>query len=388
MGRNILLFSAKLCQSLFLIWVLFVGTVNVQADEPLREALKEAITRGDLENIRSELAGIDAEGEGRHLPLLHLAAVRNFDMFRMLIEDGINVYLDADPDKILNWLASVDNNLAIFLFLANKMPEAEVKAKHYQFNIFIQAINEGHVEVLDKLLRLGFDVNVQSSDGLTPLFAAAHEGNPETVEFLLENGADVNHKSMYGTPLMNAVEEEAKKVVKILLDYKADVNIQVYGGETVLWQLVRQPNPEIFGMLLKGGGDVNIRTRFGSVLLMEAARLDNIKMVEALIEIGAKIDVEDTLGETALMKAVEAGKEPVVRLLLDKGADPHKKNKVGQTMLMKAVEKKGNDGILKLLVDQGVDINAMTDLGATAMLLAMDRGIKEYEEILKKAGGK
>ncbi|MCH8208680.1 MAG: hypothetical protein IIA62_06495, partial [Nitrospinae bacterium] len=66
----------------------------------------------------------------------------------------------------------------------------------------------------------------------------------------------------------------------------------------------------------------------------------------------------------------------------------HKKNKVGQTMLMKAVEKKGNDGILKLLVDQGVDIHAMTDLGATAMLLAMDRGIKEYEEILKKAGAK
>jgi len=226
MGRNSILFSEKLCKSLFLIWVLLVGTVNVQADERLGEALKEAITRGDLKNIKGELAGIDAEEEGRHLPLLHSAVVRNFDMFRMLIEDGINVYLDEDPDEIQNWLASVDNNLAIFLFLANKMPEAEVKAKHYHFNIFIQVINEGHVEALDKLLQSGFDVNVQSADGLTPLFAAAHEGNPETVEYLLENGADVNHKSMYGTPLMNAVEEEAKKVVKILLDHKADVNVQ------------------------------------------------------------------------------------------------------------------------------------------------------------------
>ena len=65
----------------------------------------------------------------------------------------------------------------------------------------------------------------------TPLHRAVKYGNEKIVEFLLENGANPNHKSERSgkTPLHRAT---TPKIIRILLNYKADPNMKNDAGES------------------------------------------------------------------------------------------------------------------------------------------------------------
>jgi ankyrin repeat protein len=369
----------------FCLLMIFSGSVF--AELVLDSELKTAINDGDVKQVKSLLPDAK-EGEGSNIPTLELAIETNTDMFNMLMEDGINVYLDEDPEEIEAWLTSVDNNLSIFDLLVKNIPEKMVRNKNYHFTIFKQAISEGHIEAIKKIFDYKFDVNLQNGNGVTPLILAAKEGNAEIVELLLQNGSDVNHKSIFETALMQAVSQGYKSVVKILLENKADVNAQVHGGETAMWHLIRKKDPMMFDLLLEYGADINIKTRFGNTLLMEAVRGDDIDMVRLLISNGADVNAVDELGESPLMKAAEASRLPSVRLLIEMGADVQHKNKLGETALMKAVGKWRNHEILKLLLEKGIDTQTVSKLGQTAIMLAEDMGNLDYVEIIQTSAKK
>ena len=386
--RNMLMWKTIIFKPCVAVFFSLLCAGSVYADEPLDKDLKDAIAEGVLVKVKAQLFTGTAGATGRkiNLPKLESAMELNIDMFNMLMEDGINIYLDEDPDEISAWLASVDKNLAIFTLLAKNMPPAVVRSNHYYFEIFRQAIFEGHIEVIKKILDFKFDVNMQDGEGVTPLILAVKEGNYEIVTLLLMNGSDVNHKSIYETALINAVSQGYKNIIKHLLDNNADVNAQVHGGEAALWTLIRKTDRVLFDLLIDYGADINIKTRFGNTMLMEAVRLDNIKIVRLLIEKGAEINAVDAIGETSLMKAAEAGQTPALRLLLELGADFNKRSKTGETALMKAVSKWRNDDILRLLLDMGADASVVSDLGQTASTRAADMGNTGYIEILSAAG--
>ena len=72
------------------------------------------------------------------------------------------------------------------------------------------------------LLEKGAEVNARSTDGLTPLMAAAGKSStPEIVQLLLEKGAEVNARNTHGmTPLtiaaMNPFRESAAEMEQLL----------------------------------------------------------------------------------------------------------------------------------------------------------------------------
>ena len=80
-------------------------------------------------------------------------------------------------------------------------------------------------------------VNIQNSDGETPLFVAVHEEHPEIVTYLIENGADVNHKSTKDgwTVLHIACFLKNAEIVNILLDNNVDINVTSNTGATPLY---------------------------------------------------------------------------------------------------------------------------------------------------------
>ena len=54
------------------------------------------------------------------------------------------------------------------------------------------AIAEGNVREVRKLIDNGADVNIKNSDGAAPLISAIIFGHTKIVRILLDNGADVN----------------------------------------------------------------------------------------------------------------------------------------------------------------------------------------------------
>jgi hypothetical protein len=86
---------------------------------------------------------------------------------------------------------------------------AELRREHH---LMMQRPAEaGHAQVLDTMLRSGFDPNVPDRDGVAALHRAAMAGHPEAVRTLLAFGADVTavDGTFSATPLIWAVEGRA-----------------------------------------------------------------------------------------------------------------------------------------------------------------------------------
>jgi ankyrin len=93
-------------------------------------------------------------------------------------------------------------------------------------------------------------------NGITPLHTAARHGYPECVRILLDHGAYVNAKTRFDvTPLHFVVGQaenpERIEIIKMLIDFKADLNAVTKTGSTALGIAVYRQNSRIAG-LLKG----------------------------------------------------------------------------------------------------------------------------------------
>ena len=85
---------------------------------------------------------------------------------------------------------------------------------------FCAAIVQGDIEMVEKLIALGEDIN-QKSNGKTPLQYAARYNRVEIAKLLLENGAKLNARCDKGfTALKYAEMSKATDVAQLLKSYK------------------------------------------------------------------------------------------------------------------------------------------------------------------------
>jgi tankyrase len=95
------------------------------------------------------------------------------------------------------------------------------------------------------LLKAGADIQETDKNGVTPLHHAVRFRSPAAVETLLQHGAAVNQscKRSGGTPLHRAVtwtgapetagkSNEAREIIRLLLEYGADPAIRNKSGKT------------------------------------------------------------------------------------------------------------------------------------------------------------
>ena len=162
-----------------------------------------------------------------------------------------------------------------------------------------QACEDGHVEVAKALIRNGADINAMRYLDETVLMAAcaARRGTHgfqrpdlDTARLILESGADVN----LGSPLFNAAFCNHVDVVRLLLEFRAEVD--------------RRGNA------------------YGKTPLMAASEEGHDDVVRVLLDAGADVDANEENGKGALYYACSAGHTSTAQLLLDRGADVSARN--------------------------------------------------------------
>jgi len=108
---------------------------------------------------------------------------------------------------------------------------------------------KGHLEVVDKLVKKGADVN---KPGWTPLHYAASNGHVAVLKLLLDNYAYIDAESPNGsTPLMMASQYGNPQSVKLLLDEGADPLLKNQIGLTALQFAERGNRPDSAQLLVK-----------------------------------------------------------------------------------------------------------------------------------------
>ncbi|MBP5443012.1 MAG: ankyrin repeat domain-containing protein [Treponema sp.] len=125
-----------------------------------------------------------------------------------------------------------------------------------KFSPLMTAVGIGAVDVVEKLIASGADVNEKMSNGITALHVASVKGDADMVQLLLKNGANVNMTNDNGfSPLSYSIVMEREDVSDILIKAGANLNIPIatkVNGEKITFN--QKLNEYISQFTLQGRG--------------------------------------------------------------------------------------------------------------------------------------
>ncbi|KAF5542954.1 ankyrin 1 [Fusarium napiforme] len=320
------------------------------------------------------------------------------------------------------------------------------------------ALANSHVSCARLLLDAGASLATKNADGFTALHVASVRGSPASVKFLLENGADIIEKHQYesqinhntalnlavlsgsfGTleailshedgikclvndphvdPVIQAVTEDNKECLKLLLRHGFSPDVVNTADETALITAIEDGRIEICKLLLDHGADPDLTPTNANTPLIQAISEGDLNIVKLLIERGATIDKCEAppdvgWSRTPLSIAADWSKPEIFKYLLKRGADPNSRDSddipvigaaisVGHTGMVKWLmeasaevnvsyfeskstplhEATAYPEMVRLLIEYGADINRVDDVSRTALNLAVSENHLATVQIL------
>lgn len=300
------------------------------------------------------------------------------------------------------------------------------------------AVRYSKLEAVKELIRLGADVNATNLIGDTPLIIAVAYNWIEGIPLIIEAGANLEHHVYDLTALKMACGLGYFNVVKMLLEYGANVSGRnlnnpisraiTAGSVDIIRLLVQhgatlEPDalcvaavngiPEVMeelvdlglsvqycnygtpilhcalnsGLptiqkLLDLGADANATCNKGLTALYEAVLHANEEPVELLVKYGTNLEAKCNEGITALAYAAMIGNVHLTRILIDLGASLRTRLRQDRCILAEVIRARSSPEILELLIQRGADIDHPDCHGRTPIMVAAHKGSMEYVEIL------
>ncbi|KAF9891451.1 hypothetical protein FE257_003917 [Aspergillus nanangensis] len=215
----------------------------------------------------------------------------------------------------------------------------------------------GLKDLVEILLKDGYDASVKDSFGQTPLMWAAENGHESVVVLLLKTGVDINYRDKkYQTALHVAIWGLHIEIVRTLLRWNANTQIQDDQERGAFGVAAEVGSKEILRLLLQSTCPTISDGGCGD------GRLDLEKLLTGTMKRGWR-------GEFGV--AVSTGRAVEVKTLLD--ADPGLGKDRLQRMLNRAAHNL-HESVLRVLLDAGADANGVDDEGKRALQLAVSQG--------------
>jgi ankyrin repeat protein len=302
--------------------VLFVAIVRGAGDS----AITKAVKAGDLATVRKLIAAradVNTPSGDGSTPLLWAAHKSHIEIARVLIAAG------AKPDvpnnygvtPLLDASRSGDVEMMDLLLKAG----ADAKRTHLEGETpLMAAARAGSVPALRLLLERGVDVNATDAfQKQSALMWASAEGHLDVVDTLLKAGANPNLKA---------------HITSLTERRNAD---HPTGGFTALMWAARNGYDDVVRRLAQGGADLNLKNGDNASAAMVAMYNDRFDLAAMLWDLGA--DVNDGSLYTAVEMRDASTDQfafdgsrlrpdhpnkltalDLVKLLLERGADPNK----------------------------------------------------------------
>jgi ankyrin repeat protein len=153
-------------------------------------------------------------------------------------------------------------------------------------NIFEAAARGKTNQIIRHLARDPMLVNAYAEDGFQPLGLACFFGHYETAEYLIKAGASINshsNNSLKTAPIHSAAAAGYVKIVMLLLNNRADPNARDQGGCTPLHTAAQNGDTQMIRSLLFNGGDLTIRNKEGRLpvdVAIESGHADAAKLLK------------------------------------------------------------------------------------------------------------
>ncbi|XP_023022675.2 E3 ubiquitin-protein ligase mind bomb 2 isoform X1 [Leptinotarsa decemlineata] len=272
--------------------------------------------------------------------------------------------------------AAAQGHLEAVRGLLKNAPRNAVEGRSSGKTALQVASHQGHVHVVELLLKCGASVNASDNDGDTCLHYAAFGNQPEVLDLLVKTGIEVNAANFSGcTALHIAAHKQPAKCIEILLAAGANPNCADHYGDTALHDAIGKDNLQVIEHLCRAQGtDFTLQNKRGFNVLHHAALKGKTFATRKLLSVARQlVDVKKDDGFSALHLASLNGHKDVVETLVRLGqADIDLRNNRNQTALLLAVSQ-GHCAVIELLVRLKANINAKDEDEDTALHLVLTK---------------
>ena len=312
---------AACCGHVDIVEFLLAGSRELIHRVEIVEAFLHAACHGNIDMVKLLLVGYE---QGEPMPrvriddaLVGAVSANHIDTARFLIEQG-------GPDiGVLNRA----------LCAAHKVDMAELLMKAgasiNDSAVLVSACKTGNMELVQRLLSLGADVNVVDASDKSALSAALDVPTTDILIALLRHGADPNQHFINGnTPLLEVLPW-SKEQYNPSPSADAFQRLAAEGRATMIYSARPRSNTlDMINVLLQHQADPNLAYARATPYMGWTER-------------GA----EHRVGRTPLMAAADHCMFDHITLLLEYGADVNQTNRAGQTVLhlMQQYIEEGND---------------------------------------------
>ncbi|MEC3466490.1 ankyrin repeat domain-containing protein [Bacillus tropicus] len=193
--------------------------------------------------------------------LLLSATLGDTETAMKLIQDGANINVEGDNGETPVLAATYQNHVETVKALIGAGANIEIKDEKHS-NPLLYASREGYTDIVKVLINAGVNTKETTKSGGTALISASERGHVEVVKELLERtDIDVNYKNARGgTALVEAIvlgngSENHKKVIQMLIDHGADVNMGNKENITPLQYAEKRGFKDIANMLRIAGAN-------------------------------------------------------------------------------------------------------------------------------------
>lgn len=237
-----------------------IETKLSESNKESRESFTDifsAVQRGTAEDVRHLIkagADVNATGKGGITPLHYAADRGDIDIVWVLMEAWAKVNVQVSEE-------------------GGSMRPLDV------------AISAGNVECAKLLIDSGANLGASTSDGSTPLHAAAEKGDIETVRNLIAKDAEIDAKTSKEigamTPLHMAIMSGMTECAKYLIDKTPNLETRMGDGSTPLFLAIKKVNIELVKYLVFKKANINAENK-GFTPLRVAMSVGNAEIIQIL----------------------------------------------------------------------------------------------------------